>query len=226
MYETEKNLNKLYHNQPTFFLDQKEQKDLLKKLNKNKYNIYKPFAESEKVCFYTTKEPKIALLEIKTSIPLEHREILGTCFSLNISSGLFGDIVITNNHYYIYLFEQIIPFFQNNLLKIKNSKVELIEVPIDTLKDYKREFEKIEIISSSQRIDTVIARLIKSSRQNVLEKIKNKEVILNYDILKNSSYILKENDIFSIRRFGKYKYLGIIKETKNKNYIIECEKYK
>ena len=56
--------------------------------------------------------------------------------------------------------------------------------------------------------------------------MKNKEIILNYDILKNNSYQLKENDVFSIRRFGKYKYIKIIKQTKNSNFIIECHKYK
>ena len=38
----------------------------------------------------------------------------------------------------------------------------------------------IEIISSSNRIDTVIARLINTSRKNIIEKIKKKEIILNY----------------------------------------------
>ena len=32
MYTIEKNLNKLNHNQPTFFLDPKEQQELRKKL--------------------------------------------------------------------------------------------------------------------------------------------------------------------------------------------------
>ena len=109
---------------------------------------------------------------------------------------------------------------------IKNSHIELIERPLETLKSYKKEFEQIELIASSNRIDTVIERLIQTSRPNVLEKIKNKEIMLNYDILKNNSYLLKENDIFSIRRYGKFQYIGIKKETKNKNYIIECKKYK
>lgn len=109
---------------------------------------------------------------------------------------------------------------------IKNSRIELIERPLAILKDHTKEFEHIEIIASSNRIDTVIARLIQTSRPNILEKIKNKEIILNYDILKNNSYLLKENDIFSIRRYGKFQYIRIKKETKNKNYIIECKKYK
>lgn len=226
MYTVEKNLNKLNHNQPTFFLDSKEQQELKKKLKKDTYKVYKPYIDSEKNIFYIKEKPRVILYEIKTKVPLEHREILGTLFSLNITSELFGDIIITNNHYYIYILETIAPYIKNNLLMIKNSRIELIETPLETLKDYTREFEHIEIIASSNRIDTVIARLIQTSRPNILEKIKNKEIILNYDILKNNSYLLKENDIFSIRRYGKFQYIRIKKETKNKNYIIECKKYK
>lgn len=226
MYKIEKNLNRLYRKEATFFLDSKEQLELSKKLKKEPYQIYKPYPDSEKNIFYIKEEPKVILYEIKSKIPLEHREILGTLFSLNITSELFGDIVITNNHYYIYVLESIAPYIKNNLLLIKNSHIELIEVPLETLKEYHKEYESIEIIASSTRIDTVISRLIQTSRPNILEKIKNKEIILNYDILKNNSYQLKENDIFSIRRYGKYQYIGIKKETKSKNYIIECKKYK
>lgn len=226
MYKIEKNLNRLYRKEATFFLDPKEQLELAKKLKKEPYQIYKPYPDSEKNIFYIKEEPKVILYEIKSKIPLEHREILGTLFSLNITSELFGDIVITNNHYYIYVLESIAPYIKNNLLLIKNSHVELIEVPLETLKEYHKEYEAIEIIASSTRIDTVISRLIQTSRPNIIEKIKNKEIILNYDILKNNSYQLKENDIFSIRRYGKYQYIGIKKETKSKNYIIECKKYK
>lgn len=226
MYKIEKNLNRLYRKEATFFLDPKEQLELAKKLKKELYQIYKPYPDSEKNIFYIKEEPKVILYEIKSKIPLEHREILGTLFSLNITSELFGDIVITNNHYYIYVLESIAPYIKNNLLLIKNSHIELIEVPLETLKEYHKEYESIEIIASSTRIDTVISRLIQTSRPNIIEKIKNKEIILNYDILKNNSYQLKENDIFSIRRYGKYQYIGIKKETKSKNYIIECKKYK
>lgn len=226
MYKIEKNLNRLYRKEATFFLDPKEQLELAKKLKKEPYQIYKPYPDSEKNIFYIKEEPKVILYEIKSKTPLEHREILGTLFSLNITSELFGDIVITNNHYYIYVLESIAPYIKNNLLLIKNSRIELIEVPLETLKEYHKEYESIEIIASSTRIDTVISRLIQTSRPNILEKIKNKEIILNYDILKNNSYQLKENDIFSIRRYGKYQYIGIKKETKSKNYIIECKKYK
>ena len=49
--------------------------------------------------------------------------------------------------------------------------------------------------------------------------------MLNYDFLKDSSYKLKDNDVFSIKKIGKFKYNGIIKETKGKKTIIELLKY-
>ena len=48
-----------------------------------------------------------------------------------------------------------------------------------------------------------------------MERFKNKEVILNYDIVTKNSTVLEPNDVFSIRRFGKYRFNGIIKNTKN-----------
>ena len=48
MYTIEKSLTKLNHNQPTFFLDPKEQLELKKKLKKDSYQVYKPYPDSEK----------------------------------------------------------------------------------------------------------------------------------------------------------------------------------
>lgn len=226
MYKIEKNLNKLNRKEPTFFLDPKEQLELMKRLKKNEYKIYKVYPDSEKNIFYIKEKPKVILYEIKTKASLKHKDILGSVFSLNITNELFGDIIINDNCYYIYILEMISFYIKNNLTTIKNSKIELVEVPLEKMKNYKKEFETIEIIASSNRIDTVIARLIKTSRTIVIEKIKNKDVILNYNIAKNNSYQLKENDIFSIKHYGKYKYIGIKNITKNKNYILICQKYK
>ena len=49
--------------------------------------------------------------------------------------------------------------------------------------------------------------------------------MLNYNYLKNNSYNLHPDDIFSIRRFGKYKFIDIKKNTKSGNLIIEIYKY-
>lgn len=224
-YEVIKNIEKLKKGESTRFLDNKMQLAIKRKLKKDEYNIYYPYPDSEKVIFYKDTKPNICLLEIITKNKLEHREILGTIFSLGLDSSMFGDIVIYNNHYYIYVLNEIKEYFINNLILINKNKVKLEIRDIDTLKEYQREYKKIEIITSSERIDTVIAHLIGTNRNKIKDLMKDKDIILNYEVLTNCSKRFIENDVFSIRKYGKYKYIGIIKNTKSNNLVIQIDKY-
>ena len=225
MYIIQKNLNRLSNYQPTFFLDPKEQNELKRKLKKDEYKVFRPFEDSEKVIFYIDEEPEVILYEIKSKQELRHQDILGTMYSLNISPEMFGDIILYDGRYFMYVLKLFQNYFEMNFTKVRNSSVELVCLDISYLKDYKRDYEEIELIVSSERIDTVISSIIHSNRNVIKDKIKDKEILLNHDLLKNNSYVLKPGDVFSIRKFGKYKYVGIIKSTKKDNYIVKCLKY-
>ena len=108
---------------------------------------------------------------------------------------------------------------------IGNHPIKLKEVSLDILDNYQREYAEVEIIVSSTRIDNVISSLIGTSREQIKRKFLNDEIILNYEVCHKLNYELKENDTFSIKKFGKYKYTGIIKETKKEKYLIKCLKY-
>ena len=116
-------------------------------------------------------------------------------------------------------------FVIDNLFMIGNKYVNIEEVNIDVLSNYKKKYEIKNIIVPSLRIDAVISKIINTSRSNCVDLIKNKCVILNYSLLKEGSIYLKENDVFSIRRYGKYKFSKVIKSTKKDNRIIEYYKY-
>ena len=225
MYFIQKNVTRILNNQNSFFLNPKELLEVKKKLSNIKYSIYYPYKDSEKILLYTKNIPEVLLYEIKAKIPIRHQDILGAMYSLNIAPELFGDILIINNHYYIYILPIIRNYFETNFLKVKNSNVILEEILIEILKDYERKYESFEIIVSSNRIDTVISRICNISRNNFSDMIKKKEIILNYDFLKNSSYKLKENDTFSIKGIGKFKYIGVLKNTKGNNCVIQLLKY-
>lgn len=225
MYEIQKNLTRLTNNQPTFFLDSSEQKELSKKIGKNNYKVFSPNKDSEKVIFYVDKEPEVILYEIKSSSCLRHQDILGTMYSLNISEEMYGDIILTDGRYFIYILKLFQNYFELNFTKVKNSKVELKELDLDYLIDYERKYTEIELIVSSVRVDTVVAHIVNTSRSIIKDKVKNKEIMLNNEILKNLSYNLREYDTFSIRKIGKFKYVGVIKTTKNNNYIVKVLKY-
>ena len=225
MYFIQKNLTRLKNNQSTFFLDPKELNEVKGKLNKNEYSIYYPYKDSEKNIIYKGNIPKVVLYEIVIKTEVRHQDILGSLYSLNIAPELFGDILIINGKYYLYVLDMIRNYIETNFLKVKNSSIELIERDLSLLEDYERKYEKLEIIVSSNRIDTVVSTICHTGRNIIPDMIKKKEIILNCDFLKDNSYKLKDNDIFSIKRIGKFKYNGIIKNTKSNHLIIEVLKY-
>ena len=226
MYFVEKNLTRFHNLGYTYFLDPKEIKQVQSKLKKGDYSIYTVYPDSEKNLLYQGETPEVLLYEIKSSLEIRHQDILGCMYSLNIASDLFGDILVLNHHYYVYILPIVRNYFETNFTRIKNSKVELIEIPIDTFSSYERSYEKIELIVSSNRIDTVLSSIIHTGRSNIIDYIKKKEVLLNYEILKDIDTKLKEGDTFSIRKIGKFKYNGVLKNTKSNHLIIEVLKYK
>ena len=225
-YIVEKNVNKIMRGEYTNFLDPQTLKNVISKLKGYSYKIYSPYDDSEKKILYTSSEPKIRLLEILSYGKLAHRNILGSLMGLNIDNELFGDIIVTNEHAYIMVMDSIYNLIMNEFTMVGSEKIKLKEVPINTLDDYAKEYEEIKIFVSSLRIDNVVSRIIGTSRDQVKRKFIEDEVILNYEVCHRLNYVLKENDIFSIRRYGKYKFGGVVNTTNKNNYIVKCYKYK
>ena len=225
VYKINNAVEKIKTGKNTQFLDGRELKIVTGKLKKNEYNVYYPYKDSEKVMLYTGKVPKVKLFKIYTVENIRHQDILGSLFALNIDSSYFGDIVLYNDYYYVFVSEDLALYIKDNLKMVGNKKVSLEEVDLSVLDNYERNYEEKEMIISSLRIDNIISGIINTSRKVALDKIKNKEVIVNYDVMNKNSYILKENDIFSIRRYGKYKFVGIVKSTKKNNFIVRYLKY-
>ena len=224
IYTVEKIVEKVLYSNSTNFVEIKYLNRVKKELKNVKYNIYEPFIGATKIILYN-KMPNIKIYEIVSSNDLRHQDILGTLYSLNISDEMFGDVVIWNNRYFIIILSSIDNYIKSNLTSIKNSKVDLIEKDPYYLKDYKQEYEECIIIVPSIRVDVIVSKIINSSRSNALEKIKNGDIYLNYELLTKPTYMLRENDIFSIRKYGKYKFNGIINETKKGNIIVNISKY-
>ena len=224
MYKTKKNIDRLNRGEPTFFLDPNLEKEITKNF-KNHINIFKPYEDTERIIIYRDIKPKVSLFKIITKEKLRHQDIMGSILSLNIKKEMLGDIIVDDNNYYFYILESINNYISNYFTKVKNINISLEELPLDYLKDYKRKYKEIIVNVKSNRVDLIISKLTGLSRRVVKDMINNKEIILNYQILTSNSYQFRENDIFSIRGYGKYKYIEIINKTKKNNYLVKCLKY-
>ena len=225
-YIVEKNVNKIIRGEYTNFLDPLTFRNVISKLKNCEYKVYNIYEDSEKRILYTKRIPKIRLLEIISYDKLSHRNILGSLMGLNIDTELFGDIIINNEHAYIMVVDSIYELIMKEFTNVGSEKIKLKEVPIDTLNNYIKEYEEIKVFVSSLRIDNVVSRIIGTSRDQVKRKFMEDEIVLNYEVCHRLNYVLKENDVFSIRRYGKYKFGKVISKTNKDNYIISCFKYK
>lgn len=225
-YSIEKWINQLQRQGNTGFLDQHDQNILIPILNKNKikYQIYEPYEDTDHIIIYKDGIPSIDILEIKSKHPLKHNEILGSIYNLNIQKEYFGDIIINNQEYYLLCLPQMTEYIKHHLIKISKYSVYLEKIEKD-ISTFQKQYTTHQTITNSLRIDNIISKITHLSRNDIIKKIHLKEVMLNGEILTNKSIQLKENDTFSIRRYGKYRYIKTNNITKKNNLIITYIKY-
>lgn len=224
-YKIEKYKEKLERGEYTGFIPRSTATTLQHQLRKNSFSEFIPFEDADKIIFYTKTKPEITLCKIICSKKITHAMILGTLFSLSLCDDTFGDIIFWQENFYIYLFSNLYPYLKQELSTIGQYKVQIETVPLNSLADYKREFLEKKVIVSSLRIDNIISQLIETSRDKILEKMKNQEIILNDEILKKPHINLKENDRFSIRKQGKFLFDRIEGKTKKDKFILIIKKY-
>ena len=127
---------------------------------------------------------------------------MGSLYNLSIDTELFGDIVITSGHNYVFVIKKYLDIVAENLKSIHGNSVKLKEVPLDVLRDYRRKYERYEIIVPSFRIDSVVSKLIHKNRSIVKDILSSDNVLVNYEICRKASYILNVGDVISIRKLS------------------------
>ena len=76
-----------------------------------------------------------------------------------------------------------------------------------------------------ERLDSVVAEILKCSRTNANKIIEDERVFVNYENIVKSSKVLKQGDLLTIRGKGRFKIGEIINNTRKGKLVIEIEKY-
>ena len=210
----------------TGFLDIRKLKIVTSYLNKEKieYSVYKPYPFLEKsVIYFGEYEDFVTFYKVSINSEIRHSDILGTLFSLGIKEETIGDIIVEDGYFYYTNLTKMNSIIERDLVMIRNMPIKLERVEEIVLQ--KDHLIKSTYILSSNRIDNVVSKLAKTSRSDASDMIKDKLVLLNYEEVRNTSKEVKEDDILSIRRVGKFKIGNIKGLTKKDNIILEIYKY-
>ena len=191
------------------------------------YKIIEKFPDSEKkaVWFgpFEDGDDSITIFHGKCNDKIRHQDVLGSLFGIGLNTNTIGDIVVEDNEFYFTNLTKLNNFIFDNLTTIGNLKVEL-EI-VNNVVFTMEHFSDIEIIVNSMRLDIIVSKLANTSRSITLDKIKNHEVFLNYQEVSKPTLVLKENDILSIRKVGKFKIGKVLNTTKKYKMILEIKKY-
>lgn len=143
---------------------------------------------------------------------LEHKHYLGTIMSLGIKRELMGDLIVEEESCYGVVNEEIFEFLLDNLKEVGRNPVILEEVKKESVPELK--FKELVDSISSVRLDNIVSVMINNSRSKGLELIENGDVSVNYTVEKEKNKSLKEGDIVTIRKKGKFIFERILGENK------------
>ena len=154
---------------------------------------------------------------------IEHRNILGAIHNLGININRFGDIVVLENEVYIFVDEEIADYIAMEFTKagrvnLDFKRVDLTEVGIE------KKYEDFEIVSSSFRIDSIVAKITNKSRSKVKEFLEQDFIKLNHVVLRNGEKTCTSGDTISIRKYGRFVVKGYTQNKKSLKYRITISK--
>ena len=154
---------------------------------------------------------------------VEHRNILGAVHNLGINFNRFGDIIVLENEVYIFVDEEIADYIAMEFTKagrvnLEFQRIDLAEVEIE------KKYEDFEIVSSSFRIDSIVAKITNKSRSKVKEFLEQDFIKLNHVVLRNGEKTCTLEDIISIRKYGRFVVKGYTQNKKSLKYRITISK--
>lgn len=157
----------------------------------------------------------------------EHRVYLSGIMKTGIKREKFGDIIVNENDASVIVFKELSNYLFKELKLLKRFQKSNITINnIDKLILKEKEFEDINIIVHSLRLDNFVSELAKCSRTKAKEIIENSKVFINGKLEEKISKTVKENDVITIRGNGKFIFDNIENRTKKDNLILRIRKYK
>lgn len=178
------------------------------------------------------QEPENELFPIKALFvkkkyerELSHRDYLGTLLSLGIERNKTGDILVTDSGAYIFVLEDIAEFICGNISKVSGCGVEVSIVSTDGLVVPEKKFCEICVVAGSLRLDAVVAAMLNISRNDAKALILAGKVSVNHTEALSCDFMIKENDLLSVRGFGRAVLSEIGGKTRSDRVHITLKKY-
>ena len=160
----------------------------------------------------------------KSQDKLTHRQFLGTILSTGLNRNVIGDIVCMEGKTYVFVLENQAEYILSQINRIAKVGVKSKIVTLDNF-DYTPTFKYHDYTVASLRLDAVVAAITGLSREKVRTLMLSGNVFKNYIEDTNISDKVSQDDIISIRKYGKFILDDINGLTKKGRQKIKIKQY-
>ena len=221
----------------TFFLDER-QSELVEMIFKNSgfdnYMLYGGYDNAKRKILavsppysyanLTDFPLKAVTITYRKSDSISHRDILGSLMALNIERKTVGDVLVSESKSVVFLYDTVFDDVLFGIKKIGRVGVK-IEEGFDAEIIPEENFKEISGTIASLRLDCVVSLALKISREKAANLIKKNGVTVNCQDQFSISYLMKENDKFSIKGYGKFLFSSVNGTSKKDRTHITIKKY-
>lgn len=144
---------------------------------------------------------------------LTHRDVLGTLMHLGIKREMLGDLLLPDNHIYVFCADAVADYLCDNCTRIRHTTVTVQQVPVQEVYYEPKRIEKEGIVSSF-RLDTILADVCKLSRSAAQKLILEGNTFINSKKILQKDYLCQDGDILSVRHYGKFQIVSAGQVTK------------
>lgn len=182
--------------------------------------IIPPYREIQKSDF------ELSQLQIDYPIQfatLSHGSILGSLMGAGIKRERFGDIVTDGSRWQFATDAHLAPYLIREVSRIGRHSVTLRPINDRQAIRSAGAGKNETIIVSSLRLDSILARALNRSRNQAKDLIQNGRVRLNWMDVDRPDLECGQDDLISIRGFGRIRIEGIQGRTKKDNLILQIK---
>ena len=147
-------------------------------------------------------------------VSVTHRDFLGAVMGLGLRREKFGDLLVHETGFDLFVQQEIADYLLQNELRVKHVPMTVTELSLDDFQPPVQNIKELHIMVASMRLDTVLANGLGLSRTKAMELIQSGKVKVNHSETEKNDYICQQGDIISCRGKGRLRIGQLSGETR------------
>lgn len=182
-------------------------------------------AEKKRAFLFMEPYPSVICFQIEFDdryLEITHQNMLGTLMSLSITADSIGDILPDQG--LIFVTSEIADEIERSFTAINHVPINLTYYDPTNVKR-NQQYSSHERVVATLRLDLVVSKIARISREEAQERIQNEWVKINHMVVTKPTKTISDEDVLSIRKSGRYVIDNTEKRTKKNNIVLKYRKY-